>query len=163
MSNDFQCQRTTTRLQNWNYSSNGLYFVTIKTKFGESYLGEVIDNQVELNDIGREVERQWLLTPSVRSDMNLFLDEFIVMPNHFHGIIGIGQNAFNSSFITTNNLDQSRDSMPAVRTTQKACKSQKGGIFGPQTKNLGSIMRGFKSSVTMWCRIHRKLFDWQSR
>src|SRR5688572_13745738 len=98
MSDAFQPNRLTTRLQNWNYSWKSLYFVTINTKFGESYFGEIVENQVQLTDIGREVEKQWLLTPSFRPDMNLILDEFIVMPNHFHGIMGIGKNEFNSSY-----------------------------------------------------------------
>ena len=139
MSDTFQPNRLTTRFQNWNYSWKSLYFVTINTKFGESYFGEIVENQVQLTDIGLEVEKQWLLTPSFRPDMNLILDEFVVMPNHFHGIIGIGKNEFNSSYI------------------------RNGGVFGPQKKNLGSIIRGFKSSVSSWCKIQHKLFDWHSR
>ena len=139
MSDAFQLNRKTTRLQNWNYSWKRLYFVTINTKFGEPYFGEIVNDQVQLNDIGREVEKQWLMTPSYRPDMNLITDEFIVMPNHFHGIIGIGGNEINSNSIPI------------------------GGIFGPQIKNLGSIIRGFKSSVTSWCKNHHTLFDWQSR
>jgi len=151
MSSDFHTNRHTTRLQNWNYNWRGLYFVTINTKFGEPYFGEIVDNKVELNEIGREVEKQWLLTTSIRPDMNLSLDEFIVMPNHFHGIIGIGPNDYNSF------SPSHMDSMHAVRTAQQK------GKFGPQSKNLGSIIRGFKSSVTTWCRINHQLFDWHSR
>lgn len=127
------------RLQKGNYSWPGMYFVTINAKFRKHYFGEIVDNEVILSDIGEEVKRQWLLTPSIRPDMNLALDEFVIMPNHFHGIIGIGKNEINAEFIRS------------------------GGTFGPQIKNLGSIIRGFKSSVTEWCLINKKKFDWQSR
>jgi len=133
--------RKNTRLQNWNYAWKGLYYVTINTKFGVPYFGEIANNIVQLSDIGNEVEKQWLLTPSIRTDMNVLIDEYVVMPNHFHGIIGIGENEYNSGPTI---------GMPA------------GGTFGPQRKNLGSTIRGFKSSVTSWCRSQQILFDWHT-
>ena len=152
MSKDFAFSRKSTRLQNWNYGWEGLYFVTINTRFGENFFGDFIDNKIVLNDIGLEVSKQWLQTPSLRPDMNIQLDEFIVMPNHFHGIIGIGKNEFNRFLESSSTLGNINEK-----------ESQRQNSFSPQRKNLGSIMRGFKSSVTSWCIKNHKLFDWHTR
>lgn len=167
MSKDFNNVRKTSRLQNWDYRWKGMYFVTANTKFGENYFGEISDGIVHLNNIGKEVEKQWLLTPSIRPDMNLILDEFTVMPNHFHGIIGIEYNSFNSftplalypsELLLLNNTpgNQKLDVDDLISKPNQ-------NIFGPQRKNLGSIMRGFKSSVTTWCRVNHQLFNWHTK
>ena len=48
-----------------------------------------------LSEIGEIAKREWLKSPEIRPDMNLTLDEYIIMPNHIHGIIQIGRNSFN--------------------------------------------------------------------
>ena len=89
----------------------------------------------------------------IRPDMNLSLGEFVVMPNHFHGIIFIGANDFNTN---VNQNIARRDGMHGVSTVT-------GNKFGPQSKNLSSIVRGFKSSVTTWARKNNIPFHWQDR
>ena len=49
------------------------------------------------SEIGDIVRSEWLKSPEIRPDMNLKLDEYIIMPNHFHGIIMIGKNEYNTS------------------------------------------------------------------
>ncbi len=143
------------RLKNWDYSWKGLYFVTINTQNHLNYFGEIIESQMVFSDIGNYVHEQWQKTAGIRPDMNLILDEFQVMPNHFHGIIGIGRNQFNKyenhrlTFSEIQNIDFSEIS------TQKQ--------IGPQSKNLGSVIRGFKSSVTSFTRKNKLLFDWHPR
>ncbi len=88
--------------------------------------------------------------------MNLELGAFVVMPDHFHGIIIIGKNIYNS----TPPLDICRDGMHAVSTNVQWRHNQ----FGPQSKNLGSIIRGFKSAVTTNTRkLGDTHFNWQER
>ena len=48
-----------------------------------------------LSEIGEIANDEWLKTPSIRQDMNITLDEFVVMPDHFHAIIIIGENRYN--------------------------------------------------------------------
>jgi REP element-mobilizing transposase RayT len=84
--------------------------------------------------------------------MNLFMGEFIVMPNHFHGVLGIGENQYN-----TKPVSYCRDAMHRVSTTKPANQ------FGPQSKNLASIIRGFKSAVTINARLINSNFTWQPR
>ena len=83
--------------------------------------------------------------------MNLELGEFVVMPNHFHGIMIIGENEFNGE-----------DAMHCVSTSH-AAQPATANKFGAQSKNLGSIMRGFKSSVTTHAKILNIEFGWQAR
>ena len=80
------------RLKSWDYSSEGMYFVTICTQNREHYFGEVVDGKMKLSILGQVANDEWYKTPHLRLDMNLELGAFVVMPNHIHGIIIIGKN-----------------------------------------------------------------------
>jgi len=73
------------RLENYDYSQNGFYFITICTKDRELLFGNVKNNEMILNNIGNIVAGEWKKTEIIRK--NVFLDEWIVMPNHIHGIL----------------------------------------------------------------------------
>jgi REP element-mobilizing transposase RayT len=77
----------TTRLQEYDYSSQGAYFITICTKNRECLLGEIRDRGMVLNDLGVIVLKCWHDLP--KHYTNIILDEFVIMPNHIHGIIRI--------------------------------------------------------------------------
>ncbi|MDY7031408.1 MAG: transposase [Thermodesulfobacteriota bacterium] len=79
--------RCSIRLKGRDYSVPGYYFVTIVTHDRVCSLGEIVDDQVLLNDQGKIVENEWLKTPQIRP--NIALDEYVIMPNHIHGIIVI--------------------------------------------------------------------------
>ncbi len=144
------------RLQNWDYGSPGLYFITICTKDRNHYFGEIENDEMILNKLGLIVNSEWEKTPAIRPDMNLESGEFITMPNHFHGIIMIGENRFNKR-----GDGDCRDAMHGVSTTGAiTTTAQK---FGPQSKNLGSSMRGFKSAVTAASKKLNIEFGWQER
>lgn len=75
----------TTRLKSWSYSFDGYYFITICVQNREELFGEIKDSKMIINEYGKIVEDCWLdLTKHYN---NIKLDEFIVMPNHVHGII----------------------------------------------------------------------------
>ncbi len=82
------------RLQNWDYANEAMYFVTICTKNMKNYFGEIIVSEqtklLQANEIGQIAHSEWYKTIELRPDMNLELGEFVVMPNHIHGIIMIG-------------------------------------------------------------------------
>ena len=134
----------TNRLHDWDYSSEGFYYTTICTKDRICCLSEIKNNKVYLFDIGKIVLEEWLKTSKLRA--NVFLDDFIIMPNHIHGIIVI----------------ENKESVE----TQSSASLHKGNKnkFGPQIRNLGSIVRGFKAASKK--RINTKFnlnFQWQSR
>lgn len=79
--------RKSIRLKGYDYSKSGAYFITICTQHRECRFGEIIDEQLFLNDAGNMIEDCWLCLTNIFPDIEL--DEFIVMPNHFHGIIFI--------------------------------------------------------------------------
>ena len=79
-----------TRLKDFDYSSNGAYFVTMCTKNREFYFGHAINGKIKLSDMGKIVEKCWYEIP--QHFENVILDEFVVMPNHVHGIIIIDNN-----------------------------------------------------------------------
>jgi putative transposase len=78
-------RRRSLRLQGYDYSQAGAYFITACTQHRMTLFGEVIDGEVRLNQAGIIVEDAWDNLPSHYPDLDL--DAFIVMPNHVHGII----------------------------------------------------------------------------
>lgn len=76
-----------TRLKNWDYAQAGYYFMTICVKNRQCVLGEVVADQVHLSPQGSIVKEHWYDLPN--HYRNCRLDEFIIMPNHVHGIIEI--------------------------------------------------------------------------
>ncbi len=77
--------RKTNRLREYDYSMTGYYYVTICTYNREELFGHIENNQMILNKSGRIAKTAWLEIPN--HFPNIELDEFIVMPNHIHGII----------------------------------------------------------------------------
>ncbi len=86
--------RKNIRLQGYDYSKEGAYFITICSKDRKCIFGEIVvgaglvsarSEQTELTKLGRIIEKHWHDIPSQFN--NVELDEFIVMPNHIHGIL----------------------------------------------------------------------------
>ena len=142
----------------WGYGRHAAYFVTICIKHTQHYFGHIDDGVIHLSKIGKITQTEWLKTPEIRPDMNLELGSFVVMPNHFHAIIIIGENQYNTPM--PGNAVPGRDAMHGVSTTNAETTSQ--NSFGPQSKNLASIIRGFKSSVTKTARQIHADFAWQT-
>jgi len=104
--------RRSLRLREYDYSQEGAYFVTVCT-----YKKRMIFTDIRIKRI---VEKEWLKTPIVRPYITL--DEFVVMPNHLHGIIIINHH------------------VGAYGHTPLR------GVFRSPSKSLGAIIRGFKAS-----------------
>lgn len=75
------------RLGGWNYADPGWYFITICTVDRILFFGDVEEGRIRLSDIGEIVEACWREIPS--HFQKISLDEFIVMPNHIHGIMQV--------------------------------------------------------------------------
>lgn len=86
MSDDFP-NRQSIRLRGYDYSQNGLYFVTICTQHRENLLGEINNKRVVLNSVGRLVDKCWKEIP--KKFPGIGLDQCKIMPNHIHTIINI--------------------------------------------------------------------------
>jgi putative transposase len=81
--------RRSIRLPGYDYTQPGAYFVTFVAHDRECLFGNVVDGVMQLNAFGEIVRDEWFRTAVVRPYVMLDPDEFVVMPNHVHGIIWI--------------------------------------------------------------------------
>ena len=102
--------------------------------------------------LGKNAVDCWLKIPE--HFPHVTLDEFVIMPNHVHGIIIINNNAI---VVETQNFASLHHDTPHHNDGPYHNK------FGPQSKNLSSIIRGFKIGVTKWATINGVDFAWQPR
>ncbi|MCX6742823.1 MAG: transposase, partial [Candidatus Parcubacteria bacterium] len=131
------------RLQDWDYSWPGLYFVTICTHGKVCCLGNIKNDNVFLSEIGKIIFGCWLEIP--KHFNNTILDDWIIMPNHLHGIIVIKDNDFDAGHC--------RDRVYPVSTERK---------FGQvKSKSLSTIINNFKGAVTRNCNKNNLNFQWQ--
>jgi len=77
--------RQSIRLKGYDYSPPGYYYVTICTQDRKKLFGEINDAIIRLNDAGQMIDQEWNQIPKRYGCV--ILDEFVVMPNHFHGIL----------------------------------------------------------------------------
>ena len=137
-----------TRLDVWDYSKYGYYFVTICTKDKRSYFGKAVDENISLNIIGEKVKEIWLEIRNRFTDVEL--DDFVIMPNHLHGIIFINRDSINR--VSTNN-----------RVSTKTPFIKNNPMYSELS--LSKIIRWFKGRTTY--EIHHTLqfsdFAWQPR
>ncbi|MDR1830957.1 MAG: hypothetical protein LBQ76_09330 [Candidatus Fibromonas sp.] len=94
MYNPNKQHRRSIRLQNWNYANTGAYFVTICSQNRECLFGEIADDKMILNEYGETAGNAWRELPSHHPYIEL--GEYIVMPNHIHGIITINATTINT-------------------------------------------------------------------
>lgn len=129
----------------WDYGWNAAYFVTICTQNREYWFGNIVDGEMDLSAMGHIANSCWHEIPNHFPFVEL--GPHVIMPNHVHGIVIIDKPDDGP-----NNGDK-----PNTNTHQP--KNQ----FGPQSKNLASIIRGFKIGVTKNARQINTDFAWQSR
>lgn len=155
--------RKTNRLRNYDYSQNGMYFVTICAKDREELFGEIIGGRMVLNDVGKIVNEIWTQIPMHCS--GVYLDEFIIMSNHIHGIIEIvNMICVGTQFIASEkNLNGKKDAINRVPTKTGGITGEYNPSLNPNS--LSSIVRWFKGRCSF--EIRKKLnpiyFAWQPR
>jgi putative transposase len=159
--------RRSIRLQGYDYSKQGYYFITLCCAFRECLFGEIEENKMILNDFGRIACKEWIKSANIRSEIEL--DEFIVMPNHFHAIVIIHDDSGRGDRPvgpTENPIVQDgRGDRPVAPTNSEYPVAPIGIIdpvaptnsenpvacarpSGPKPKSIGSLMAGYKSSVS---------------
>ncbi|MDR0829716.1 MAG: hypothetical protein LBN95_06355 [Prevotellaceae bacterium] len=77
--------RRSVRIKNYDYSRRGLYCVTICTENRTNFFGEIIDEKMNLSNVGIIANVLWYEIPN--HAQNVELHEFVIMPNHIHGIL----------------------------------------------------------------------------
>ncbi len=148
--------RRSIRLPGYDYSQSGAYFVTICAYQRQCLFGDVVDGRMVLNQYGAIVADEWQKSSIIRQEIEL--DEWVVMPNHFHGIViiknivgangdgDVGANdngdvgANDNGDVGANGRSPLRDVSPSQRM---------------KPKSLSSLMAGFKSITTKKINILR--------
>src|SRR5690554_2536006 len=173
--------RRSIRLQGYDYSQAGLYFITICCEDRICRFGHVKNGTMILNKYGQIAYNEWMKTPEIRP--NVKLHEFVVMPNHIHGIIqllDIGRGELHSPddnelhspddklhspddklhlpddklHLPDDKLHLPDDKLHLPDDNRGVCKTP---LRGP-SQTIGAIVRGYKSSVTKQINLLR-VFD----
>ncbi len=163
------------RWATWDYGSNAAYFVTICVADRTYAFGAITRGEMNLSPLGQSALDCWNEIPAHFSFVEL--GEFVVMPNHVHGIVVINkthpvetqdiasvQTRNGARPVETQDIAsvQTRDGTRPVETQNIASLPPR-NRFGPQSKNLASIIRGYKIGVTKFARQNNLPFVWQAR
>lgn len=150
--------RRSIRLQCYDYSQAGALFVTICTNNRENLFGHIVDGAMQLNNAGQTVERCWIDIPAHFPHVEL--DEFVVMPNHVHGIIVLTDAVTTVGAKDLWTKDRAKD-IWAKNIWAKNISPLQGRPTGT-SGTIGSIVRGFKVGVTKWYRQQNTIHEvWQ--
>ncbi len=134
--------RRSIRLQGYDYSQAGFYFITLCVQNRINLFGKIENGKMLLNDFGKIAKTEWQKTTTIRK--NCSLGEFIVMPNHFHAVISI-------DYQIKNSRGESQFA-PTVFKSQFAPTESKSQFapteFKSPSHTVGAIVRGYKGAVT---------------
>jgi putative transposase len=133
--------RRSNRLKGYDYSRAGAYFITICTHQRQCLFGEIIDREMQLNQYGDAIANEWQKSASIRKEIEL--DMWVIMPNHFHGIVIITNNenpvgANGHSPLPNHSTLTNHSSLPRMKP-----------------RSISSLMTGFKSATTKHINILR--------
>jgi REP element-mobilizing transposase RayT len=130
------------RLRGYDYSQEGLYFVTTCTQNRACLFGNITDGAMRLNEIGRMVENEWLKLPERFN--NVVLDVFQIMSNHFHGILQI----VGAGLAPAPNDSVACDNRAGMDNNEATAHNRATARVAP---TIGNIIGAFKSLVTNEC------------
>jgi REP element-mobilizing transposase RayT len=151
-----QVGRRSIRLKGYDYSQAGGYYVTVVTIRRECRFGNVAGGEMHLNVLGKIVQEEWFRSARIRKEIRLFEDEFVVMPNHIHGIVWIDPDTVGADGVRPNVEGVRPNLAGGVRPENYAGANhagacQAGACHAPlqrRPRSLGSFVAGFKASVT---------------
>jgi len=160
------------RLPGYGYSKSGVYFITICTIKHECYFGKIIDRQMVLSEPGKIAFQKWFEIPY--HFPIVILDEFVVMPNHIHGIIiikpAIVVGTLHATSLQQTNATslQQTNAMSLQQTNvtsqqNQPVKNEFMSFISPKSGSLSSIVRSYKSAVTKNLHTMEPGFSWQPR
>ena len=172
--------RRSIRLKGYDYSQEGLYFITLCTQDRQCLFGDIATGEMNMNEAGKYAQQCWLEIPQHFPQIELH--EYVIMPNHIHGIIEItvGANCFSPiDGINTDHVLNAKNDLPIdpMNVEMDNIPQNDGMNADPimRAKNisplrwqrgtsqtLGSVIRGFKIGVTKWFRNETDVYDvWQ--
>ncbi|HEY0261992.1 MAG TPA: transposase [Chitinophagales bacterium] len=158
--------RKSIRLKEYDYSQEGAYFVTICTKDRECLFGKIENEKIILSPVGVIADILWY---EIKSHFpNVELGEFVVMPNHIHGVIIITENQNTNRNVgalhatpNPNNDNQSRALHATPLQNSVSDKNEYMSSISPKSGTLSSIIRSYKSAVSKHAHRLEFYFEWQ--
>ena len=149
-------ERRSIRLKDYDYSMPGAYFVTVCAYNKQMLFGEINNERVDLSGVGKIVEACWLSLPD-HFDY-VILDEFVIMPNHFHRIVFIsGSTARVNGVVGARHASPegdpagTRDVAPTVATGCEVARCKGDACVaptGPRPRSLAALIGSFKAAAT---------------
>ena len=137
------------RKKGFDYARNGYYYITICTRYRYLWFGKIRDGNVVLSDCGAIVKNQWEWLATQYQYIRL--DEYVVMPDHFHGIVQIDNDTMRKRAV-----DVGRDRVDAVRERHLQTHTQL------HHKTIGRIIGAFKTTSSKMIHIAgHPFFSWQ--
>ena len=152
-----------TRLPGWDYRNVGWYFVTICTRDGYHFFGDVVNGEIQLSALGEVAQRFWLEIPDHIAGVKT--DACVVMPNHRHGILVVEPRPVAVvETLHTTSLQQQPPPPDDEFLTESQIQSRAMSALSPKAGSLGAIIRSYKSAVTNWAGLNGfRDFAWQPR
>ncbi len=155
-----------TRLQNWDYSSSGDYFITLCTKNRRRYFGSIANKKIDLSSIDEIAKQCWEDIPNHANYVTL--GAFCIMPDHIHGIITINNPHNIISSMSSKKPEVNKTSLNA-HLKQKKDKNK--SLFdprhhskiSPKKDSIATIIRSYKSAVSKLAHQAGHEFSWQPK
>ena len=156
----------------WDYGWNGAYFVTICTKNREHFFGEVRDGNMRLSRTGVIADIVWHQIPYHAPFVEL--GDFVVMPNHVHGIIILDKpddtpknNDDHAPDDRTDRIDRIVETLHATslqsQSQSQPPKNRRMASISPRAQTLSTVVRSYKSAVTRHANRLGLEHGWQTR
>ena len=136
----------------WHRYGNGVYFLTMVTQKRKHYLGEIHDQVIDYSIIGQKLVDIIQSLESYHQSVHVI--EYVVMPNHFHLLIGINQPGSNAS---------NRDIAKLYQIDSHAATEDFFAQISAANGEVSKLIRGIKSLTTRFAHFHKLEFAWQER
>ena len=139
--------RRSIRLKGYDYSLSGAYFITLCTYQRQCLFGQIVEGEMRLNPFGQIVADEWIRSVEIRQEIDF--DEWVIMPNHMHGIVVIDANKnpnFNGGPHGDGNWVGAHGDGNWVGAHGRA--PLRSGVAHRKPKSLSSFVAGFKCAAT---------------
>ena len=149
------------RLKGYDYTQEGLYFITICTQNRENYFGEIVNGKMQLSNIGTLANVFWHEIKN--HSKNVELHEFVVMPNHIHGVLEIVNSVDSVDSVETMHASSLPSSSLPSSSPQQPPKNEQMQKISPKSGSVSRIIGAYKSAVTKHAHRLGYQFEWQTR
>lgn len=157
------------RAEWWDYGWNGAYFITICTQNREHFFGEINDGKMNLSSLGVIADILWHEIPNHSKFVEL--GDFVVMPNHIHGILILNKpDGANDNVVSGSHTDTDTDTVETLHATslptqpmKQSDKNHTMAKISPKSNSVSTIIRSYKSAVTKHANRLGLENGWQTR